>query len=231
MSFLNKMTAQKSTDIAAKDKKFYQITCIAGAAVALVTMIIMLIATRGLAAHYAWSAIALGVGSLFFYGMAYVRYEMPKDRLIARIADAAVYFTVFAAYTPLQLLLIKDDVYDNGSIVCGWVTFGLVAFFSLLFLVVSLIAIRKARMFGSFIYMLMALSIVFGLFPLMNAITIAPALAVVLMAISALSFAATPVIFWFFDKKAWQMKVFYILMATGTFAASLLSALYVLFCI
>jgi uncharacterized membrane protein YgdD (TMEM256/DUF423 family) len=90
MSFLNKMTAQKSTDIAAKDKKFYQITCIAGAAVALVTMIIMLIATRGLAAHYAWSAIALGVGSLFFYGMAYVRYEMPKDRLIARIADATV---------------------------------------------------------------------------------------------------------------------------------------------
>ena len=125
----------------------------------------------------------------------------------------------------------KDDVYENGSIVCGWVTFGLVAFFSLLFLVVSLIAIRKARMFGSFVYMLMALSIVFGLSPLMNAITIAPTLAVVLMAISALSFAATPVIFWFFDKKGWQMKVFYILMAVGTFSASLLSALYVLFCL
>ncbi|MBQ8859497.1 MAG: hypothetical protein IJ012_06905 [Clostridia bacterium] len=231
MSLLHKLTAQKSTEIAAKDKKFYQFTCIAAAAVALITMVIVLIAARGLAPHYAWSAIALGVGSLAFYGMAYVRYEMPNNRLIARIADAAVYFTVFAAYTPLQLMLIKDDVYENGSIVCGWVTFGLVAFFSLVFFVASVIATQKLRLFGSFIYMLMALSIIFGLFPLMNAINFAPALAVVLMAITALSFAATPVIFWFFDKKGWQMKVFYVLMAVGTVSASLMTALYVLFCI
>lgn len=231
MSLLNKLTAQKSTEIAAKDKKFYQITAIVGAAVALVAMIVMLIAARGLAARYAWSAIALGLGSLAFYGMVCLRYEMPKDRLIARIADAAVYFTVFAAYTPLQLLLIKDDVYENGSIVCGWVSFGLVAFFSLAFFVASVVATQKLRLFGSFVYMLMALSLVFGVAPLMNAIIFAPALAVVLMAISALSFAATPVIFWFFDKKGWQMKVLYILMAVGTFAASLLSVLYVLFCL
>ena len=48
------------------------------------------------------------------------------------------------------------------------------------------------------------------------------------MSVSILAFAATPIIFWFFDKRAWQMKVFYILMAVGTLASSLMTVLYVL---
>ena len=231
MSFLRSLTSQKSTDIASSDKKFYQITAIVGGAFALLAMLFTVIMTAGFKASYIWSALALGLGSAVFYGLVYVRYMMPKNRLIARVADAAVYFTLFAAYTPLQILLIKDALYDNGFITMGWVMFGLVAGFSFLFLVASLCSVNKFRMLGSFFYILMALSIVIGAHPLMNAINFAPVLGVILAALAALAFAATPVIFWFFDRFAWQMKVFYILMATGTVLSSVLTLLYVLFCI
>lgn len=231
MSFLRSLTSQKSTDIAPSDKKFYQITAIVGGVFALLAMILTVIMTAGFKASYIWSALALGLGSAAFYALVYLRYEMPKNRLIARVADAAVYFTVFAAYTPLQILLIKDALYDNGFITMGWVMFGLVAGFSFLFLVASLCSVNKFRMMGSFFYILMALSIVIGVHPLMNAINFAPVLGVILAALAALAFAATPVIFWFFDRKAWQMKVFYILMAVGTVLSSVLTLLYILFCI
>ena len=194
-------------------------------------MILTVIMTAGFKASYIWSALALGLGSAAFYALVYLRYEMPKNRLIARVADAAVYFTVFAAYTPVQILLIKDALYDNGFMTMGWVMFGLVAGFSFLFLVASLCSVNKFRMVGSFFYILMALSILIGVHPLMNAINFAPVLGVILAALAALAFAATPVIFWFFDRKAWQMKVFYILMAVGTVLSSALTLLYILFCI
>ena len=231
MSFLRSLTSQKSTDITPSDKKFYQITAIVGGAFALLAMILTVIMTAGFKASYIWSALALGLGSAAFYALVYLRYEMPKNRLIARVADAAVYFTVFAAYTPVQILLIKDALYDNGFMTMGWVMFGLVAGFSFLFLVASLCSVNKFRMVGSFFYILMALSIVLGVQPLMNAINFAPVLGVILAALAALAFAATPVIFWFFDRKAWQMKVFYILMAVGTVLSSVLTLLYILFCI
>ena len=231
MSFLRSLTSQKSTDITPSDKKFYQITAIVGGAFALLAMILTVIMTAGFKASYIWSALALGLGSAAFYALVYLRYEMPKNRLIARVADAAVYFTVFAAYTPVQILLIKDALYDNGFMTMGWVMFGLVAGFSFLFLVASLCSVNKFRMVGSFFYILMALSIVLGVQPLMNAINFAPVLGVILAALAALAFAATPVIFWFFDRKAWQMKVFYILMAVGTVLSSALTLLYILFCI
>lgn len=231
MSFLRSLTSQKSTDIASSDKKFYQITAIVGGAFALLAMILTVIMTAGFKASYIWSALALGLGSAAFFALVYLRYEMPKNRLIARVADAAVYFTVFAAYTPVQILLIKDALYDNGFITMGWVMFGLVAGFSFLFLVASLCSVNKFRMLGSFFYILMALSILIGAHPLMNAINFAPVLGVILAALAALAFAATPVIFWFFDRFAWQMKVFYILMTTGTVLSSILTLLYVLFCI
>lgn len=231
MSFLRSLTAQKPTDISASDKKFYQIIAIVGGAFAFLTMLLSIIMTAGFKASYIWSALALGLGSLAFYGLVYVRYMMPKNRLIARLADAAVYFTIFAVYTPLQVLLIKDAPYENGFIVMGWVMFGLVAFFSLLFLIASLCSVNKFRMVGSFFYILMALSILIGVRPLMNAIHVAPVLAVILVALAALAFAATPIIFWFFDRRAWQMKVFYILMASGTVLSSVLTLIYVLFCL
>ncbi len=231
MSFLRSLTSQKSTDITPSDKKFYQITAIVGGAFALLAMILAVIMTAGFKASYIWSALALGLGSAAFYALVYLRYEMPKNRLIARVADAAVYFTVFAAYTPVQILLIKDALYDNGFMTMGWVMFGLVAGFSFLFLVASLCSVNKFRMLGSFFYILMALSILIGVHPLMNAINFAPMLGVILAALAALAFAATPVIFWFFDRKAWQMKVFYILMAVGTVLSSALTLLYILFCI
>ena len=231
MSFLRSLTSQKSTDIAPSDKKFYQITAIVGGAFALLAMILTVIMTAGFKASYIWSALALGLGSAAFFALVYLRYEMPKNRLIARVADAAVYFTVFAAYTPVQILLIKDALYDNGFMTMGWVMFGLVAGFSFLFLVASLCSVNKFRMLGSFFYILMALSILIGVQPLMNAINFAPVLGVILAALAALAFAATPVIFWFFDRKAWQMKVFYILMAVGTVLSSVLTLLYILFCI
>jgi hypothetical protein len=34
------------------------------------------------------------------------------------------------------------------------------------------------------------------------------------------------VLFWFFDRRAWQMKVIYILTALGTFTCSLMTVLY-----
>lgn len=231
MSFLRSLTSQKSTDVAPSDKKFYQITAIVGGAVALVTMLVAIIATAGFKASYIWSALALGLGSAAFYALVYLRYEAPKNRLIGRVADAAVYLTLFAAYTPVQILLIKDALYDNGFMTMGWVMFGLVAFFSALFMIASLCSLNKFRMTGSFFYILMALSIAIGVRPLMNAICFAPVLGVIFMAIAALAFAAAPIIFWFFDRRAWQMKVFYILTATGTVFSSLLTLMYVLFCI
>lgn len=228
MSFLRKLTAQKPMETSESNKRFYQITCIAGGAIALIAMIITLIATRGTYASYTWAALFLGLGSAAFYALAYLRYMMPHNRLLGRFADASVYLTVFAAYAPLQLILIRPALYENGSIVIGWVSFGLVAFFSLLFFIVSLCSLHKFRLFGSFIYLVMAFSPLFGVLSLMRALSFAPVLAVILMCLMILAFAATPIIFWFFDRYKWQMKVFYILMAVGTLLASLMTVLYVL---
>ncbi len=226
MSFLRKLTAQKPPETSECNKKWYQYTCVAGGAVALLSMLIALIVTRGTYASYTWSALLLGFGSAAFYALAYLRYSMPENRLLARFSDASVYLTVFSAHAPIQLILIRAAMYENGSIVAGWVTFGVVGFLSLLFFIASLCSTHKFRLFGSFIYLVTAFSPLFGIFSILTAYTFAPVLGVILMAVSILAFAATPIIFWFFDKKEWQMKVFYILMAVGTFAASLMTLLY-----
>lgn len=208
------------------DKKFYQITCIAGAAVALISMILLLIFFRGLGATYTWSALALGLGSLFFYALAYLRYELPNLDILNRAADAAIYATIFAAYTPLQLVLVRFDVYEVGSNVCAWVMFGLVAGFSAVCFIFSMASKRKFRLTSAIVYFLMAFSILFGAPALCRALFFAPWLAIVLMIVAVLAFAASPVIFWFFDRRDWQMKVVYILTAVGTFAASLLAVIF-----
>ena len=223
--FYKRWTAVKPMPNAA-DKKFYQITAIVGGGVALLSMILLLIFFRGMDAAYTWSALALGLGSAVFYALAYFRYELPNLEIMQRAADAAIYLTVFSAYTPLQLLLIRLDLYENGSIVCGWVSFGLVALFSAVFFIASLAAKKKFRMLGSFFYILMAFSLLFGVYALCNAMFFAPWLAIILMIVAILSFAATPVLFWFFDGFDWQMKVIYILTAVGTFACSLMTVLY-----
>ena len=223
---LHKRLTPVKAEPSAADKKFYQITCIVGGAIALLSMVLLLIFFRGLDAAYTWSALALGLGSLLFYAPAYLRYMAPNLDILQRVADAAIYLTVFAAYTPLQLVLIRLDLYENGSIVCGWVTFGLVAFFSALCLGFSLASKRKFRMTSSFVYMLMAFSLLFGVFALCNALSFAPWLAIALMCIAVLSFASTPVLFWFFDRRAWQMKAVYILTVIGTFSSALMAILY-----
>lgn len=223
--FYKRWTAVKPMPSPA-DKKFYQITCLVGGGVALLSMILLFIFFAGLHAAYTWSALALGLGSAIFYALAYLRYELPNLDILQRASDAAIYLTIFSAYTPLQLLLIRLDLYENGSIVCGWVSFGLVALFSALFFISSLAAKKKFRMLGSFFYMLMAFSLLFGVYALCNAFMFAPWLAIVLMIVAILSFAATPVLFWFFDRRAWQMKVVYILTALGTFTCSLMTVLY-----
>ena len=228
MSFFKKLTAVKPIDIAAKDKNFYQITCLCGAGIALVTAVLMLIMLAGFAPVYAWSAVAFGVCLMAFFGLAYFRYMVPHNNLIARFSDAAVYLTLFGAYTPITLILIRLDLYENGSIVAGWVMFGLIAFFSLLFFIASLCSTRKFRLVGSFFYILMACCLPFGTIALLNAYFFAPALAIILMAICMLAFGASPVIFWFFDSKKWQMKVYYILMASGTLSAALMMLLWML---
>ena len=227
MSFFKRLTAVKSTDIAANDKKFYQATCLGGAGIALVTFVIMLITLVGFGAAYVWSALAFGLCLIAYFVLAFFRYQMPHSKLIARLSDASVYLTLVGAYTPINLLIVRLHTYENGSIVAGWVMFGLIAFFSLLFLIASLCSTRKFRMLGSFFYILMACSMPFGIFALMDAFFFAPALAVILMAICMLSFGASPVIFWFFDSKKWQMKVYYILMAVGTLSAALINLLWI----
>lgn len=223
--FYKRLTPEKPQPSTA-EKSFYQATCIAGGAIALISMVLLLIFFRGLDAIYTWSAIALGIGSLLFYALAFLRYAAPNLDILQRAADAAIYLTVFAAYTPLQLVLIRLDLYENGSIVCGWVSFGLVAFFSAICLVFSLASKRKFRMTSSFVYMLMALSLLFGVFALMNALSFAPWLAILLMCVAVLAFGATPVLFWFFDRRAWQMKAVYILTVIGTLACSVMAVLY-----
>lgn len=227
MSFFKKLTAVKPTDIEANDKKFYQISCLAGAGVALVTFVIMLITLVGFGPAYTWSTLAFGLFLLAYFVLAFFRYQLPHSKLLARFSDASVYLTLVGAYTPAALLMIRQDVHENGSIVAGWVLFGLIAFFSLLFFITSLCSTKKFRMLGSFIYMVMACSIFFGIFAMLNAFFFAPALGVILMAICALAFAASPVIFWFFDSKKWQMKVYYILMGVGTLSAALMNLLWV----
>lgn len=226
MSFFKKLTAVKSTDIAAGDKKFYQITCLSGAAVALITFVIMLITLAGFGAAYVWSAIAFGLCLIAYFVLVFFRYQLPHNALLARISDASVYLTLVGAYTPISLLIVRLHLYENGSIVTGWVMFGLVAFFSLLFLIASLCSTRRLRLLGSFFYLLMACSLPFGIYALLDAFFFAPALPIVLMAVCMLAFGASPVIFWFFDSKKWQMKVYYILMATGTLSAALMTLLW-----
>ncbi len=227
LGFFKRLTAQKTAEISPADKLFYQITCAAGAFFALVSMILLLIQLSGYDPTYVWSAIALGIGSVIFYALAALRYQFSGSKLVARFADASVYLTIFAVYTPIALILVRQALFENGSIVTGWVTFGLIALFSVVFLLVSLITTgTKLRMTGSFFYILMAFSLLFSIPDLLNAYFFSHVLMFLLMIPTILAFAATPIIFWFFDGKAWQMKVFYILMAVGTLTASLISVIW-----
>ncbi|MBQ8350697.1 MAG: hypothetical protein IJY20_01470 [Clostridia bacterium] len=205
----------------------YQLVCLVGGALALVTSVIMLITLAGFNAIYVWSALAFGIFLVAYFALAYLRYTLPHNKLVARISDASVYLTLVGAYTPITLILVRGDVYENGSIVAGWVMFGLVAFFSLLFLIASLCSTRKFRMLGSFFYILMACSLPFGIYALLNAYFFAPALSVILMVLCMLTFGASPIIFWFFDSKKWQMLVYYILMAAGTLCSALTILLWI----
>ncbi len=226
-SFFKLLSANKTAEVSFADKLFYQITCGAGALFALVSMLLLLIQLGGYDPTYTWSAVALGVGSFLFYGLAALRYQFPTIKILGRFADASVFFTLFAAYTPITLILVRQALFENGEIVTGWVTFGLIALFSAVFFLTSLILTgTKFRMFASFVYILMALSLLFSIPALLKAYFFSHVLIYVLVILSMLLFAATPIIFWFFDSKAWQMKVFYILMAVGTLAASLISVIW-----
>ena len=228
MSFFKKLTSQKPAPASEFDKKFYQITCIAGAAVAFVAMVLLIICLAGFDAAYVWSSIALGVGLLAFFGLAFLRYMMPNSRVIGRFSDASVWFVLFGVYTPIELILVRQEAYENGSIVAGWVIFGLIALFSAFFFICALASTRKFRLFGSFCFIVMAFAPLFGISGLMNAYAFAPALAIILLVLTMAAFAATPIIFWFFDRRAWQMKVFYILMAAGTLLGALIPVIGVL---
>jgi predicted membrane channel-forming protein YqfA (hemolysin III family) len=228
MSFFKKLTAVKPTDIEAADKKRYQILCLVGAGIAVVTMILMLICLVGFGPVYTWSSLAFGVLLGAFFGLAYLRYMMPHNKLVARFSDAAVYLTLVGAYTPITLLMTRLDVYENGSIVAGWVIFGVVAFFSLLFLIAALCSTHKFRLLGSFFYILMAAGLSFAIPALQNAFLFAPVLGIILPILCMLAFAASPIIFWFFDSKKWQMTVYYSLMVGGTAISALMVILYTL---
>lgn len=228
MSFFKKLTAVKPTDIEAADKKRYQIICLVGAALAVVTMALIL-TQAGFAPVYTWSALAFGIFLGAYFGLAYCRYAVPHNKLIARLSDASVYLTLVGAYTPITLMMARLAPYENGSIVAGWVIFGLVAFFSLLFLIAALCSTRKFRLLGSFFYILMAASLSFAIPALQNAFLYAPVLGIILPILCMLAFAASPIIFWFFDSKKWQMTVFYSLMVGGTGLSALTVLLYTFF--
>ncbi len=225
--FYKSLTPNKPTEVSANDKLFYLITCGAGALLALVSMLILLIGTVGFRSEYVWSSIALGLGSIAFFALAAGRYLLPNVKVLARFADASVFFTLFAAYTPLFLLLVKADAYENGSIVVAWVSFGLVALFSFVGFLISAISNgKRLRLFVSFLYLVMAFAPIFSIPALLNAYFFAKALLYILLIATMLIFAATPIIFWFFDNQKWQMKVYYILMAAGTLTAALIPVIF-----
>lgn len=226
MSFFRKLTAVKPTDVGENEKKWYSILCLAGGGVALVTAVLLLILLAGFGAAYIWSALAIGLCLLLYFGLACCRYRLPYNKLVARFSDAAVYLTLVGAYTPIALLLVRLDLYENGSIVAGWVIFGVVAFFSLLFLVASLCSTRRFRLLGSFVYLVLSFALIFAIPALLNAFAFAPALGVILPILTMLPFAASPIIFWFFDSKPWQMTVYYSLMVGGSFFAALTTLLW-----
>ena len=226
MSFLKKLTSQKAAITDPSDRKFCQITCLSGGGVALVAMVLLIIRLAGYDPTYIWSSIALGIGLAAFFALAYLRYMWQDNRLVARFSDASVWLVPFGVYTPIELILVRKDLYENGSIVCAWVTFGLIALFSFFFLLASLASTHKFRLFGSFVFFLMAFSPLFGIYALLNAFYFSHFLLYLLLILTMLCFAATPIIFWFFDKYAWQRKVFYILMAAGTLCGALIPVLY-----
>ena len=152
MSFFKKLTSQKAAPTLDSDKKFRQITCLAGAGVAFVAMLLLIIRLAGFDAAYVWSSIALGLGLMAFFGLAFLRYMMPNNRVIARFSDASVWLVLFGVYSPIELILVRQAMYENGSIVTGWVTFGLIAFFSAFFFICALASTRKFRLLGSFAF-------------------------------------------------------------------------------
>ena len=222
MSFFKKLTSQKPAPTLECDKKIRQITCLAGAGVAFLAMVLLIIRLAGFESTYVWSAVALGVGMMAFFGLAFARYFFAGNKLIARFADASVWFVLFGVYTPIELILVRQEAYENGSIVAAWVIFGLIALFSAFFFICALASTRKFRLFGSFCFLVMVFAPLFGIPGLLNAYFFAPALAIIFLILTMACFAATPIIFWFFDKYDWQMKVFYILMAAGTFFGALI---------
>ena len=226
MSFIKKLTSQKPAPTTTFETKFRQITCLAGGGVALVAMVLLLIALAGYDAVYVWSSIAVGICPAVFFGLAFLRYMMPSNRLVGRLSDASVWLVLFGLYTAIELIVVRVAVSENGSIVTAWVTFGLVAFFSAFFLIAALASTRKFRLFGSFAFLLMTFAPLFGIVDLIRSFFFAPALVVILLVLAMAAFAASPVIFWFFDKYNWQMKVFYILMAAGTLCSVLIPVLY-----
>ncbi len=225
-NFFKSLTPHKAAP-SADDKRFLLIACGAGAFIALASMVLLLIQTAGFRAEYVWSALALGLGAIAFFALSAARYLLPGSKLIDRFADASVFLTLFAAYTPIFLFLVKADNFENGSIVVAWVSFGLVALLSFVGLLISAISDgKRLRMFVSFLYLVTAFAPIFSIPALLNAYFFSHVLLYILLIATMVIFAATPILFWFFDSKAWQMKVYYILMAVGTLTAALIPVIF-----
>lgn len=230
MSFLQKFTAAKPMP-EGKDKSFRQIVCLVGAGISFATMVVMLIMLAGFDPTYVAASLLFGLGSVAFYVLNYLRLMFEgKSAVVNRFADASVYLLITATYAPLQLILTRQALWDNNTILAGWLTFGLTAFVCAFFFIAALCSQRKFRMFGGFMFIVAAFSLLFCARDLMNALFALPVVALVLMSVAILAFAATPILFWFFDKKTWPMKVNDVLFVVATIASSVLTLLYVFLC-
>ncbi len=228
MSFFKKLTAKKPTDISQNDKKFYQITCLCGAAVSFVTFVLLLVFLAGNPdPSYLWANLGFGLGLTGFFLLAFFRYMMPENNLLRRISDAWVHLTLVAAYAPVLLYILRLALYENGEILTAWLCFAFLAFFALALTVLSLCFESKFRLFSSVLYLLLCFVPAFAFPGLINIYSFAPALPVVLLSLAVLCFAAAPVIFWCFDSQRWQMKVYYLLNASATLLVSVTILLWV----
>lgn len=228
MALLKSLTPAKALPQTERDKKYFFILDVVGGGVSLLTMVILCIALAGFDPTYVWSAVAFGLGGLLFYGASFARRFLGGE-LFGRLADASVYALLCGIYTPIQLILIRQAQYEHHSVVAGWVTFGVTAGFCALFFILSLCSKRKFRLTGAFFYLVLVFSPLFGLYPLLNVYFFAPALMIILLVVMLAALVATPILFWFFDRFPWQMKVVHTLFVVGTVCAALLPLFYVFF--
>ena len=203
-----------------KDEKFNSITHLAGAALALIGLVFLVV--RASFQGDPWKIVSgsiygVTLVALYFFSTLYHSVHGASKKIFQKIDHSAIYLLIAGSYTPFTLVTLRG--------VWGWSLFGVVWGLALIGIVQDLLLTRGKRVLSVVIYLLMGWIAIIAIRPLARAL---PGIGLVLM-IAGGFFYTFGVIFYALDKKlAHSHGIFHLFVLAGSVCHYFSISIYVL---